>query len=113
MAISLRDDVPLHWPSREDYSVRWPLPSKQRVAGSNPAGRAAAADQAKLRSRPRGGLPSMTVTGAAATAVTSILRCYTAGTADNSGSAILPGHRGELAAALLVPLTDLERISSR
>jgi hypothetical protein len=38
--ISLRDDVPLRWPSREDYSARWPLPSKQRVAGSNPAGRA-------------------------------------------------------------------------
>jgi hypothetical protein len=40
MPISLRDDVPLRWPSREDYSARWPLPSKQRVAGSNPAGRA-------------------------------------------------------------------------
>ena len=53
------------------------------------------------------------VTGAAATAVTSIWRCYTAGTADNSGSAILPGHRGELATALLVPLTDLERHPDR
>jgi hypothetical protein len=40
MRISLRDDVALRWPSREDYSARWPLPSKQRVAGSNPAGRA-------------------------------------------------------------------------
>src|ERR1035441_10727675 len=38
--ISLRDDVPLRWPSCEDYSARWPMPSKQRVAGSNPAGRA-------------------------------------------------------------------------
>jgi hypothetical protein len=38
--ISLRDDVALCWPSCEDYSARWPLPSKQRVAGSNPAGRA-------------------------------------------------------------------------
>jgi len=64
------------------------VPSKQRVAGSNPAGRA---DLRKLRSWPRGGSPSMTVTGAVATAMTSILRCYTAGTADNSGSAILPG----------------------
>jgi hypothetical protein len=40
MRISLRGDVPLRGPSREDYSARWPLPSKQRVAGSNPAGRA-------------------------------------------------------------------------
>ena len=38
--ISLRDDVPLRWPSCEDYSARSSLPSKQRVAGSNPAGRA-------------------------------------------------------------------------
>jgi len=38
--ISLRDDVPLSWPSCEDYSAPSPLPSKQRVAGSNPAGRA-------------------------------------------------------------------------
>ena len=38
--ISLRDDVPLRWPSCEDYSAPWPLPSKQRVAGSSPAGRA-------------------------------------------------------------------------
>src|SRR5208282_2441317 len=38
--ISLRDDVPLRWPSCEDYSAPSPLPSKQRVAGSNPAGRA-------------------------------------------------------------------------
>ena len=40
MPISLPDDVPLRWPSCEDYSARWSLPSKQRVAGSNPAGRA-------------------------------------------------------------------------
>jgi hypothetical protein len=38
--ISLRDDVPSSWPSCEDYSAPSPLPSKQRVAGSNPAGRA-------------------------------------------------------------------------
>jgi hypothetical protein len=31
MRISLRDDAPLRWPSREDYSARWPLPSKQRA----------------------------------------------------------------------------------
>src|ERR1017187_9939118 len=39
--ISLRDDAPLRWPCCEDYSAPSPLPSKQRVAGSNPAGRAA------------------------------------------------------------------------
>jgi hypothetical protein len=40
MAISLRDDAALCWPAREDHSARLSLPSKQRVAGSNPAGRA-------------------------------------------------------------------------
>src|ERR1039457_7151526 len=38
--ISLRDDAPLRWPCCEDCSAPSPLPSKQRVAGSNPAGRA-------------------------------------------------------------------------
>jgi hypothetical protein len=32
--------VPLRWPSCGNYSASSPLPSKQRVAGSNPAGRA-------------------------------------------------------------------------
>jgi hypothetical protein len=27
MRISLRDDVPLRWSSREEYSAHWPLPS--------------------------------------------------------------------------------------
>ncbi len=40
MRISLRDDVPLRWLYSRDYSARSSLPSKQRVAGSNPAGRA-------------------------------------------------------------------------
>jgi hypothetical protein len=40
MVISLRDDAALCWPAREDHSARLSLPSKQRVAGSNPAGRA-------------------------------------------------------------------------
>jgi len=39
MAISLCDDAALRWPSYEDHSARLSLPSKQRVAGSNPAGR--------------------------------------------------------------------------
>ena len=47
--ISLRDDVPLRWPSCEDYSAPSPLPSKQRDAGSNPAGRAKCSDQVKRR----------------------------------------------------------------
>ena len=38
--ISLRDDVPLRWRFSRDYNARSSLPSKQRVAGSNPAGRA-------------------------------------------------------------------------
>src|SRR6516162_8598363 len=38
--ISLRDDVPLRWPSCEDYSAPSWLPSEQPVAGSNPARRA-------------------------------------------------------------------------
>ena len=38
--ISLGDDVLLRWSSCEDYSAPSSLPSKQRVAGSNPAGRA-------------------------------------------------------------------------
>ncbi len=40
MAISLCDDAALRWPSYEDHCARLSLPSKQRVAGSNPAGRA-------------------------------------------------------------------------
>ena len=32
--------MPLRWPSCEDYSARLSLPSRQRVAGANPAGRA-------------------------------------------------------------------------
>ena len=40
MRISLRDDMPLRWPSCGNYSAPSPLPSKQPVAGSNPAGRA-------------------------------------------------------------------------
>jgi hypothetical protein len=37
--ISLRDDVPLRWPSCEDYSADLSLPSKQPAGGSNPSGR--------------------------------------------------------------------------
>jgi hypothetical protein len=40
MGISLRDDLPLRWPFYKDYSAPPSLPSKQRVAGSSPAGRA-------------------------------------------------------------------------
>jgi hypothetical protein len=32
--------VPLRWRFSRDYNARSSLPSKQRVAGSNPAGRA-------------------------------------------------------------------------
>jgi hypothetical protein len=40
MAISLRDEGPLSWPSREDHSARLSLPSKQKGGDSNPSGRA-------------------------------------------------------------------------
>jgi hypothetical protein len=56
MRISLRDDVALRWPSCGDYSARWPQPSKQRVAGSNPAGRARPEPQLKAHiARPTSG----------------------------------------------------------
>jgi hypothetical protein len=40
MRISLLDDLASCWLFARDYSARPSLPSKQRVAGSNPAGRA-------------------------------------------------------------------------
>jgi hypothetical protein len=56
MRISLRGDARLRWPSCEDYSAGSPLPSKQRVAGSNPAGRARSEGCECLR--PCGGEPN-------------------------------------------------------